>query len=256
MKILWFTTGRDEEALRLLKEVYEATRKGRIKGYISLCFINREIGESPQSDRIIEFLRKEGIPYETLSTRRFLRERGLTLDSGREIFDEEIRRIIQRYSFDIIFLAGYMLIVSKVLHENFTILNLHPSLPGKYKGKWEEVMRSVILNRDKEFGAMIHLAEERLDEGQPITYFRLTVTEDHILELYDKANAGDEESYNKLFRYLREREFSLETPLIIETLRLLSEGKLEIKEKKVYFDGVEIPSGLDITRQLEEGFNL
>lgn len=253
LKILWFTTGRDEEAFELLRDVFQATRTGRIKGAISLCFINREPGESFHSDRIIDFLKKEGIPYETLSTRRFLRERNLTLDSGREIFDEEVKKIIQAYSFDIIFLAGYMLIVSKILHEKFTILNLHPSLPGKYKGKWEDVINSIIMNRDKEFGAMIHFAEEKLDEGKPITYFRLTVTDENILALYDKAISGDEKSYNELFQYLREKEFSLETPLIIETLRLLSEGRLKIEGKKVYFDEVEISNGLDITPLLKKG---
>lgn len=253
LKIAWFTSGRDEEAFKLLKEVYTSTKTGKIKGEISLCFINKEMGESVHSDQMIGFLEREGVPFETLSVRRFLAERGLSLQLGRELFDLEVKKRIERFTFDIIFLAGYMLILSKNLYDHFTILNLHPSLPGKYKGKWEDVIRMTILNKDKEFGAMVHIVEEKLDEGPPLTYFRLVVDDENLSRLYDEASLGDEGSFKRLFLYIREREFSLETPLIVETLRLLSEGRLKIIGKRPFFDGAEIPYGLDITGILQKG---
>jgi len=45
MKICWFTTGRDREALTLLQEVNDAIEKKAIDGEITLLFMNRDKGE-------------------------------------------------------------------------------------------------------------------------------------------------------------------------------------------------------------------
>jgi len=247
LQICWFSTGRDDAALELFKEALSATKTKKIDGKISLCFINREIGESETSDRMIKLVRSEKIPLETLSTNRFLNERGLSLKEGRMLFDEEVLRRIEKYRFDLIFLAGYMLIVSPVLFERFQILNLHPSLPGKYKGKWEDVIRKIIENGERSFGAMIHLVTERLDEGPPVTYCKLTIDEEEYSSLYEEAKRGNESSYKRLFMLIRERELTIELPLVIETLSALSRGNIEIKGKRVYMGKKEVKGGVDLT---------
>ncbi|MCX7856723.1 MAG: formyltransferase family protein [Deltaproteobacteria bacterium] len=257
LEICWFSTGRDEEALMLLDQAIQAVKSKKINGKISLCFLNRELGESYHSDKLIELAKKGGIPVETLSTKRFLSEKGLSLNEGRKLFDEEVLKRIERYRFDLIFLAGYMLIVSDTLFDRYTVLNLHPSLPGKYKGKWEDVITKIIENGEKSFGAMIHIVTDRLDEGPTVAYCKVSVSGDEIDSLYEKAQKGDKLSFHKLFRLIREKEFSLETPLIMETLSAISYGKIKIMGKKVFFENQELVNGVDLTHTiLKNGMGL
>jgi phosphoribosylglycinamide formyltransferase-1 len=235
MKICWFTTGRDKEAFTLLTEVQSAIEKGIIEGEISLVFMNREKLESPVSDGIISFFE----------------ERGLRISEGRIFFDGQVKSRIQGYDFDMIFLAGYMLILSHVLFESYVVLNLHPSLPNAYKGKWEDVIRETIERGEKVFGAMIHIVDATLDEGAPVSYVRLSLAGDEIDELYRNGYRGDSTSKERLFRIMREKEFAAETPLIIKTFALISRGGINIASKKVYYKGEPVGGGVDITGEVQ-----
>lgn len=252
LDICWFSTGRDLEAYKLLLDVIEATKKKKIDGRIVLCFLNQEEGESLYSDKMIMLLKNEGIPIQALSTKKFLLQKRLSLNEGRRFFDEEVLRRIENYKFDLIFLAGYMLILSEILFEKYTILNLHPSLPGKYKGKWEEVVRKIIENEEKVFGAMIHIVSERLDEGPPVTYCKITLPEE-FSSLYENVKRKDSSSYEKLFTIIRQREFAIETPLIIETLSALSKGEIKIRDKNVYWQNEKVLGGIDLTERIIGG---
>src|SRR5208283_5646126 len=137
MRICWFTTGRDVEAVTLFTDVIKAIDSGAIEGTVAALFLNRERHESETSDIIIARAEERSIPVETLSTKRFLAQRGLSLGAGRGLFDAEVYSRIKKFDFDVVFLAGYMLILSPVLFDAFPVLNIHPSLPGAYKGKWE-----------------------------------------------------------------------------------------------------------------------
>jgi len=250
MRICWFTTGRDREALTLLKEVSDAINNRVIRGEISLLFMNRERNESPISDEIIAFVEERSIPIELISSRKFLSERGLALSEGRHLFDAEVKSRIEKYSFDIIFLAGYMLILSHVLFEPFVVLNLHPSLPSAYKGKWEDVIRMTIEDGERIFGAMIHMVEAALDEGAPITYAKLVLQGKNIDRLYKDASDGHNIAKDTLFNMMREQEFSIETPLIVKTLSLLSTGEIRIVDKRVHYMERYIKGGIDITGEI------
>ncbi len=250
MKICWFTTGRDKEALTLLREVNDAIEKKAIEGEIALVFMNRDRGESPVSDEIIAYAEGKNIPVELFSTKRFLDERGLKLSEGRELFDKEVRSRIARYDFDIIFLAGYMLIVSQVLFDPYVVINLHPSLPNAYKGKWEDVIRNTIEDGVRTFGAMIHMVDASLDEGAPVSFVKLALEGYEIDTFYDNAFRGDATSKDRLFKIMRSQEFAIETPLIIHTLSLLSTGEIRIDDKRVYYKGSELKGGVDITEMV------
>jgi phosphoribosylglycinamide formyltransferase-1 len=251
MKICWFTTGRDKEAFTLLTEVQSAIEKGIIEGEISLVFMNREKLESPVSDGIISFVEGKDIPLELISSKRFFEERGLRISEGRIFFDGQVKSRIQGYDFDMIFLAGYMLILSHVLFESYVVLNLHPSLPNAYKGKWEDVIRETIERGEKVFGAMIHIVDATLDEGAPVSYVRLSLAGDEIDELYRNGYRGDSTSKERLFRIMREKEFAAETPLIIKTFALISRGGINIASKKVYYKGEPVGGGVDITGEVQ-----
>ena len=84
-----------------------------------------------------------------------------------------------------------MLILSPVLFDAFPVLNIHPSLPGAYKGKWEDVINQTIDDGKREFGAMIHMVEAVLDEGAPITFARAELSGPAADDLYRRAAEGD-----------------------------------------------------------------
>ena len=188
---------------------------------------------------------------ETLGTKRFLKERNLRLGAGRGLFDAEVYHRIKRFDFDVVFLAGYMLILSPVLFEAFPVLNIHPSLPGAYKGTWEDVINQTIDDGARTFGAMVHMVEAILDEGAPVAYARASLEGPAHDDLYRRAQSGEAEARVRLFDVVREREFALETPLIVQTLSLLSKGSLEIRDRKVFFRGMPAPGGIDITAEVE-----
>ncbi len=252
MKICWFTTGRDFEAVTLFTDVIGAIDAGAIEGTVAALFLNRERHESEASDIIIARAEERSIPVEALSTKRFLSQRGLSLGAGRSLFDAEVYERIKRFDFDIIFLAGYMLILSPVLFDAFPVLNLHPSLPGAYKGTWEDVINRTIDDGKREFGAMIHMVEAGLDEGAPITFARAELSGPVADALYRRTAEGDKTARAALFRMMREKEFGIETPLIIQTLSLLSKGIIEIRGISAFFNGKPAHGGVDITAEVQK----
>jgi phosphoribosylglycinamide formyltransferase 1 len=252
MRICWFTTGREQEDFTLFQDVVKATDKGVIDGAVALVFLNRERSESEWSDRIISFAEGRSIPVETLSTRKFLVEHNLSLSTGRSLFDAEVHKRIGSYSFDVVFLAGYMLIVSPVIFGAFNVLNVHAALPGGYKGRWDEVINRIIDDQKRTFGAMIHLVEEILNEGPPISYARIMLKGKELGDLYRKATAGDRSARIKLFNSVREQEFTVERPLIIQTLSLMSKGIIRIKDGTVFHRGKRAAGGVDVTAEVRE----
>jgi phosphoribosylglycinamide formyltransferase-1 len=249
MKLCWFTTGRDKEALTLIQDVYKATEEGIIDGEITLLFMNREREESIISDKIISFAEERQIPIELLSSKRFFDKKGLKITEGRAIFDSEIRRRLERYDFDLIFLAGYMLILSNLIFEPYLVLNLHPSLPNAYKGRWEDVMRKTVEDGERQFGAMVHIVNELLDEGPCVSYAKLSLEGGLIEELYNNVYRGDSTSRDFLCHIMRNQEFAIETPLLSRP-SLCFQGELTIVDKKVYFRSKEVKEGVDITEGL------
>jgi folate-dependent phosphoribosylglycinamide formyltransferase PurN len=252
MKICWFTTGKDKDAYILFRDVLEAIDGGAIEGSVAVLFLNREKHESEYSDMIRTCAEERSIPVVALSTTRFLRERNLSLSTGRGYFDAEVLDRIRQFEFDIIFLAGYMLIVSPVIFTAFPVFNIHPSLPGEYKGRWDQVINRVIDDRKRSFGAMVHLVEEVLNEGPPVAYARTAPKEREIRELYRQARAGDGPARIRLFNAVRTREFAIERPLIIQTLSLMSKGIIQVEDGAVFHRGVRVTGGVDVTSEVLE----
>ncbi len=252
MNICWFTTGKDNEAVVLFKDVSRAVEDGAIDGAISLLFLNREEHESEYSDMIITEARQRSIPVRTLSTKRFLREHDLSLSAGRGLFDAHVHEILRQFEVDIVFLAGYLLIVSPVIFSSFPVLNVHPSLPGEYKGRWEDVINRTIDDRKKVFGVMIHLVDEILNAGPPVAFARMPLKEKEIADLYERAGTGDGAARVRLFNAVRGKEFEVERPLIIQTLSYMSKGVIEIRNGSVLYKGKPVPGGVDITEHLRK----
>jgi len=276
LDIGWFSSGRDEAAIDLLKVVSNAINKGIIEGKISFVFVTREKGEKPESDKFIEFAENLGLKIVTLSHRNFLpelRKKGLEessksgvdspiLEKWRTLYDETAMDLLSNYNPDIIVLAGYMLIVSPDMCRKYKMINLHPALPGGPKGTWQEVIWQLIEQRAKKSGVMMHLITPELDAGPAITYCEYSIYDDPIKPLWEQ---WEHKSKNKtlseiqntegedepLFKEIRRRGLKREFPLIVATLRSASLGEFSIVDGEVVSHGQKLTRGVDLTEYVE-----
>ena len=253
-KIGWFSSGRDEAAQSLLKVVYDNIREGKLPNLeISFIFSNRTKGEDKESDSFLNLAEELGIPIASFSSRGFkpeMRKKGFeaarkgdieSIEDWRNSYHKEVAKRIDEFGVDFIILAGYMLIIGKDLCQKYSMINLHPASPGGPKGTWQEVIWELIRQRAKETGAMMHLVTPKLDAGSPLTYCTFSIRGEKFDPLWEniekklgrktleeiKKEEGEKEP---LFKEIRKEGVRRELPLIVHTLKALSEEKIRIKE--------------------------
>ena len=275
-RICWFSTGRDEEARELFRSVLNEIVNGTIDAEIACVFCSRRRGENPESDVFIELVRESGVELVCFSSRSFkpeLRKAGLRespdvgtpserLLTWRNEYDAEVLRLIEPFGAQVGVLAGYMLITGN-LCEKLPLINLHPALPDGPKGTWQEVMWQLIEQREKRTGAMMHLVTPALDEGPPLTHAEVELRGaefDHLWESIERKLEKEKlsvimerEGENEpLFAEIRRREFELEIPLLIMTLKELAAGRLTVERTDIRVDGERLTDGLCLTDQVRE----
>lgn len=272
----WFSSGRDEAAIDLLKVVYNEIESGYIKAKISYVFVTRDKGEKPESDRFIDFAESLGLEVITLSHRNFLPdmrkgalEESIRLGSDsprliewRRKYDEEALLRLSGYNQDMVVLAGYMLIVSPDMCIKYKMINLHPALPGGPKGTWQEVIWQLLEKKAKKTGVMMHLITPELDAGPAITYCEFSIYDDQIKPLWDqwfvkrknksiKEIQKDEGENEPLFSEIRRRGLKREFPLIVATLRSASIGEFDIIDGEVIANHKKLIGGFNLTEEVE-----
>ena len=93
--------------------------------------------------------------------------------------DDEIIDTLKKYDIDLIVLAGYLVKVSKKILDEFTVINIHPSLLPKYGGKGfygMNVHNAVFDNKEKISGVTVHYVNENLDDGDIILQKKVDVS--------------------------------------------------------------------------------
>ncbi len=241
-KIGWFSTGRDGEARELLEGIYQKIDEGIIKARIPFVFCNRDAEEEKESDKFLSLVNSFGIDLLSFSSKNFKPDKWKwEREAWRREYDEEVIKRIQGYNPDVIMLAGYMLIVSKEMCQTYKLVNLHPALPEGPVGTFEEVIWRLIEGRKEKGGVMIHLVTEELDKGPPITYCSFTLCGKSFDPLWRELEykglervKKEEGKSNKLFLQIRRQQTLREIPLVIYTLKALSEGSIRIEEGKVW----------------------
>ena len=125
---------------------------------INVCLI---VSNNKKAKGII-FAKKFSIPFVCLNTNRYNFEK--------IIFKKLIEKKI-----DIIFLAGFMRILSKIFIRKFKgkIINIHPSLLPKYKGL--NTFKRVLVSKEKYTGCTVHFVDEKLDSGKIILKRRVEI---------------------------------------------------------------------------------
>lgn len=93
----------------------------------------------------------------------------------RELFDQAMIQIIDQMKPDLVLLAGFMRILSRVFIEHYQqrLMNIHPSLLPKYKGL--NTHRQAIENHDKFHGASVHYVNHELDSGPIVIQAKVPV---------------------------------------------------------------------------------
>jgi len=235
LRVGWFSTGRGEGSRGLLDFVQTHIARGGLDATIDFVFSNRERGEAEGSDGFFQLVGDHGLSLETLSSSRFARSRAIPFAQVREEFDVRVMEMLAGYQPDICVLAGYMLIVGGAMCRNFPLLNLHPALPDGPIGTWQQVIWELIGTRAELTGAMVHLATEEVDRGPVVSHCTVPIAGPGFTPLWDALSGQDlrevKESAGEnlpLFRLIREAEYGKEPYLLLETLRVISQGKVMV----------------------------
>ncbi len=266
LRVGWFSTGRGDGSRRLLKAAAEAIGAGGLDAEIAFVFCNRERGEYEATDGFLDLVEAHGIPAITLSSRQFRRdrggalsERGEPLPPWRAEYDGEVAKLLADYLFDIGVLAGYMLIFTPEMAGRYPFINLHPAEPGGPIGTWQQVIWELIDARATRSGVMTHMATDELDRGPVVSYCTYSLRGEAFDALWDgigtqtatdvQAAAGED---HPLFVEIRRHGAARELPLVIETLRALSETRIRVDDRRVVDgQGGPLANGIDLTAEVE-----
>ena len=119
-----------------------------------------------------------------------------------DIFDiSEINLLLQEKKIDAVISSNLPLIVPKMSLElvKFGWLNGHPAPLPKYRGN--ACPNWAILNGEKEYGIVVHLMDEGLDEGPVLSRFDFKIDDEtYISQIYDIMNSRYPDLFEKALR--------------------------------------------------------
>ena len=237
---------------------------GEIDGKITFVFSNREPHEAEGSDLFFELVRSYHIPVLCLSSKKFWSEvqtKDMTKDRAEQRieYDRRAMELLKNFNPDICMLAGYMLIVGDEMCHRYNMINLHPALPNGPTGSWQDVVWKLIENKAEKSGAMIHLVTPELDRGPVITYCTYPIIGEPFDKYWreiEKLSAAEikreQGEDNSLFRLIRQHGLSREFPLIVHTLKALSNNDIYIESGKIVNSHRKSIAGYDISFEVNE----
>lgn len=191
----------------LIDAIADGTLPARIVGVFS----------DKASSQALARARDAGILATALSPKTF---------ASREAFDAALFAAIDAADPDLIVCAGYMRIISAAAIERRPdrMINLHPSLLPAFKGL--HTHRQALATGVAEHGASVHVVTPGLDDGPVIAQARVPVLPD------------DDEAA------LAARVRAVEHPLLVETVRLLAEGRLRLSGGAIFLNGTRLTAPL------------
>lgn len=170
----------------------------------------------------LERARAAGIAASVVSPKRF---------ATREAHDEAFFAAVDGAKADLIVCAGYMRIIAaaQIERRQNRMINLHPSLLPAFKGL--HTHQQALDAGVSEHGASVHVVTADLDDGPVLAQARVPVL------------PGDDADG------LGARVRTVEHPLLVETVRLLADGRLHLGA-----DGPRM-NGMPLTTPLQLGAN-
>lgn len=132
-----------------------------------------------------------------------------------EEFDAELVRLLKRHKIDLVVLAGFMRIVTRVLINAFPmrIMNIHPALLPSFPGL--HVQKKAIEYGAKFSGCTVHFVDEGVDTGPIIIQAVVPVLDDDTEETLSARIIKEE---HMIYPY---------------AVKLFAEGRLEVKDRRV-----------------------
>lgn len=146
----------------------------------------------------------------------------------REAFDAELVRILKDHNVELVVLAGFMRVVTRILINTFPmrIMNIHPALLPSFPGL--HVQKKAIEYGAKFSGCTVHFVDEGVDTG-PIIIQAVVPVYDNDTEETLSARVLKEE--HRIYPY---------------AIKLFAEGRLEVTGRRVIVkDHTKVEGTLD-----------
>ena len=190
-----------------LQAVIDAIEAGAVQAKIVAVISNKK--EAPALERA----RRQGLSTLFVDPKPYTGR-----PDSREAYDRELLDVLQRHNVELVLLAGYMKIVTRVLVEAFAnrMMNIHPSLLPSFPGL--DVQKKAIEWGCKLAGCTVHFVTEGVDEG-PI-----------ILQAAVPILDGDTPDT------LAARILEQEHKLYPRAVQLFAEGRLQVAGRCVFIE--------------------
>lgn len=196
-KIAIFISGRGSNFMA----IHDAILAGKINAEIEFVFSNKE--DAPG----LQIARERNLETLYLNPKVY---------STREEYDKEIIREVRKRGVDLICLAGYMRILSSLFCKELKncIMNIHPALLPSFPGL--HVQKKALDWGVRYSGATVHFVTEEVDMGPIILQAIVPVLQDDTEET------------------LSDRILKEEHKIYPEAVRLFFEGKLEVRDRRIF----------------------
>ncbi|QQK07991.1 phosphoribosylglycinamide formyltransferase [Miniphocaeibacter halophilus] len=188
-----------------LQSIIDAIEKNILKSEIKIVISNMEKAYG------LVRAKKHGIDAVYLSKKDY---------SSLKEYEKELLEVFKNKKIDLIVLAGYLGIVPEEIIKYYKnkIVNIHPSLIPSFCGKGFygiNVHEKVLEYGVKVTGATTHFVDEGVDTGPIIIQEPLKIEEEITAE------------------ELQKRVLDIEHKILVETIRLIEDKRLEINGRKV-----------------------
>ena len=187
-----------------LQAIIDRVAAGRLDCKVGVVLSNRA------GVRALERATAAGIPTRVVDHRAY---------AERERFDAAVADVLREAGVELVVLAGFDRLVSRVLLGAFPdrVINIHPALLPAFKGL--HAQRDALAYGVKLAGATVHLVDEQTDHGPIIVQGAVGVRPDDTEET------------------LRERILAVEHEIYPAAIQLFAEGRIEVDGRRVRVRG-------------------
>jgi phosphoribosylglycinamide formyltransferase-1 len=190
-----------------LQAVIDAIEAGTVQAKIVAVISNKK--EAPALERA----RRHGLSDLFVDPKPFAGR-----PDSREVYDRELLDVLRRHDVELVLLAGYMKIVTRVLVDAFAnrMMNIHPSLLPSFPGL--DVQQKAIEWGCKLAGCTVHFVTEGVDEGPIILQAAVPILDD------DNPDT------------LAARILEQEHKIYPRAVQLFAEGRLRVEGRRVFIE--------------------